>query len=119
MYFSVVLYVMYCFFFKQKTAYERRIRDWSSDVCSSDLAEELLRQDARGLCWQALRPPVVYGPGDRATLPLFRQFARGLVLRPSGGGRFSMLYVEDLAAAVAALLDQGGPASGEIGRAHV
>src|SRR3546814_8610657 len=28
------------FFFKQKTAYERRISDWSSDVCSSDLREE-------------------------------------------------------------------------------
>src|SRR3546814_1842148 len=29
---------MYCFFFfKQKTAYEVRISDWSSDVCSSDL----------------------------------------------------------------------------------
>src|SRR3546814_457707 len=28
------------FFFKQKTAYEMRISDWSSDVCSSDLAEE-------------------------------------------------------------------------------
>src|SRR3546814_2452523 len=29
-----------CFFFKQKTAYEMRISDWSSDVCSSDLAGE-------------------------------------------------------------------------------
>src|SRR3546814_15586403 len=28
---------IYCFFFKQKTAYEMRISDWSSDVCSSDL----------------------------------------------------------------------------------
>src|SRR3546814_10904665 len=28
---------MSVFFFKQKTAYEMRIRDWSSDVCSSDL----------------------------------------------------------------------------------
>src|SRR3546814_3447800 len=28
---------LYCFFFKQKTAYEMRISDWSSDVCSSDL----------------------------------------------------------------------------------
>src|SRR3546814_18097515 len=27
-----------CFFFKQKTAYEVRISDWSSDVCSSDLS---------------------------------------------------------------------------------
>src|SRR3546814_15192937 len=26
-----------CFFFKQKTAYEMRVSDWSSDVCSSDL----------------------------------------------------------------------------------
>src|SRR3546814_14330272 len=33
---------MYCiFFFKQKTAYEMRISDWSSDVCSSDLALEI------------------------------------------------------------------------------
>src|SRR3546814_10852507 len=30
------------FFFKQKTAYEMRISDWSSDVCSSDLPCELL-----------------------------------------------------------------------------
>src|SRR3546814_5285923 len=31
------------FFFKQKTAYEVRISDWSSDVCSSDLLGRLLR----------------------------------------------------------------------------
>src|SRR3546814_7003792 len=29
--------MMVCFFFKHKTAYEMRISDWSSDVCSSDL----------------------------------------------------------------------------------
>src|SRR3546814_4702158 len=34
----VLLYVVCVFFFKQKTAYEMRISDWSSDVCSSDLA---------------------------------------------------------------------------------
>src|SRR3546814_8731314 len=34
---------MFCFFcFKQKTAYEMRISDWSSDVCSSDLVEQLV-----------------------------------------------------------------------------
>src|SRR3546814_5682856 len=32
-----MIYVLYFFFFKQKTAYEMRISDWSSDVCSSDL----------------------------------------------------------------------------------
>src|SRR3546814_7593113 len=31
---------MYFFFFKQKTAYEMRISDWSSDVCSSDLISQ-------------------------------------------------------------------------------
>src|SRR3546814_14266920 len=31
---------LYLFFFKQKTAYELRISDWSSDVCSSDLQQE-------------------------------------------------------------------------------
>src|SRR3546814_4691746 len=30
--------MVFVFFFKQKTAYEVRISDWSSDVCSSDLA---------------------------------------------------------------------------------
>src|SRR3546814_2341614 len=37
--FDYVMYVCYLFFFffKQKTAYEMRISDWSSDVCSSDL----------------------------------------------------------------------------------
>src|SRR3546814_11598010 len=35
---SLVLSLVF-FFFKQKTAYEMRISDWSSDVCSSDLAE--------------------------------------------------------------------------------
>src|SRR3546814_4709458 len=33
----LILYFVFFFFFKQKTAYEMRISDWSSDVCSSDL----------------------------------------------------------------------------------
>src|SRR3546814_1139218 len=33
----ILLYLFLFFFFKQKTAYEVRISDWSSDVCSSDL----------------------------------------------------------------------------------
>src|SRR3546814_4539950 len=34
--------LIFVFFFKQKTAYEMRISDWSSDVCSSDLDHRLL-----------------------------------------------------------------------------
>src|SRR3546814_10293145 len=46
---------MYSFFFKQKTAYEVRISDWSSDVCSSDLQRVggLQRHDAA----QSFRSP--------------------------------------------------------------
>src|SRR3546814_5170028 len=40
--YDIVLFVF--FFFKQKTAYEMRISDWSSDVCSSDLLT-VLRAD--------------------------------------------------------------------------
>src|SRR3546814_9228260 len=36
----IALFVFF-FFFKQKTAYEMRISDWSSDVCSSDLQADL------------------------------------------------------------------------------
>src|SRR3546814_17051652 len=35
--------VVYFFFFKQKTAYDMRISDWSSDVCSSDLRRAFYR----------------------------------------------------------------------------
>src|SRR3546814_960655 len=44
-----MVFVSLClfFFFKQKTAYEMRISDWSSDVCSSDLIADLL--NARGI----------------------------------------------------------------------
>src|SRR3546814_12697757 len=49
-----ILICSYVFFFKQKTAYEMRISDWSSDVCSSDLAAAewqpgVMRAAARGL----------------------------------------------------------------------
>src|SRR3546814_5246392 len=37
----------FLFFFKQKTAYEMRISDWSSDVCSSDLQDAAGHRDAR------------------------------------------------------------------------
>src|SRR3546814_2581461 len=45
MYISMMFYfLIFLFFFKQKTAYEMRISDWSSDVCSSDLIAALLQE---------------------------------------------------------------------------
>src|SRR3546814_1815119 len=49
---NMLFFVAMCvfFFFKQKTAYEMRISDWSSDVCSSDLQESAGR--TAGWCWR-------------------------------------------------------------------
>src|SRR3546814_1258973 len=59
------MYIICFFFFKQKTAYEMRISDWSSDVCSSDLTfssldvlKTLLPRMADG--GFALKAPVAY-----------------------------------------------------------
>src|SRR3546814_10396439 len=50
------LLVFFCFF-KQKTAYEMRISDWSSDVCSSD-------QDISAVTQQSLRSTIGIVPQD-------------------------------------------------------
>src|SRR3546814_811281 len=60
------------FFFKQKTAYEMRISDWSSDVCSSDLRsgpgpdlpEHPLVQRAHEILRQHVPPPAATCPGS-------------------------------------------------------
>src|SRR3546814_1269198 len=56
------------FFFKQKTAYEMRISDWSSDVCSSDLPENALAvceaSDYVGSTEYILRTVRASEPGD-------------------------------------------------------
>src|SRR3546814_5200313 len=57
------MYVMHMervFFFKQKTAYEMRISDWSSDVCSSDLG------DRGGMLSRARRHPSPLADGAGA-----------------------------------------------------
>src|SRR3546814_4424830 len=66
-----VLFVF--FFFKQKTAYEMRISDWSSDVCSSDLGE-----NAVGIA----------GGGPHPGLPVFRHAGgiAGPAVRIGGAG---------------------------------
>src|SRR3546814_7145207 len=69
----MLLYLCLFFFVKQKTAYEMRISDWSSDVCSSDLAAWLRRWWAALLRAQAWR--------DRLVLP-DRQARRTRLARP-------------------------------------
>ena len=49
-----------------------------------------------------VRPPAVYGPGDRETLELFRMAKRGLIVLPPAG-RLSLIHVDDLARLLLAL----------------
>jgi uncharacterized protein YbjT (DUF2867 family) len=60
---------------------------------------------ASGLDWTILRPPAVYGPGDRETLDLFRMARRGIVALPPRG-HFSVLHVADLCRLLVAILDE-------------
>src|SRR3546814_17624003 len=56
------------FFFKQKTAYEMRISDWSSDVCSSDLAESI--HIMREVAAEADKPVMLYSVGKDSAVML-------------------------------------------------
>lgn len=72
-----------------------------SDYGASKAAAEAVVV-ASGLDATIIRPPGVYGPGDRETLPVFQMVARGLAILP-GDGRFSLIEVDDLAGALLAV----------------
>lgn len=82
-------------------------------AASKQRAEQVLKEEGSGIAWSVLRPPAVYGPGDRELLPVFRLMARGLALTPgSPTARFSMLHVDDLSFAVIAWLGSDLAAEG-------
>ena len=59
-----------------------------------------------------VRPPAVYGPGDKEMLPLFRLMARGYApVFGNADARFSMIFVTDLADAIIAWLRAAAPPS--------
>lgn len=60
-----------------------------------------------GLPWTILRPGVVYGPGDRALLPLFVLASRGVLpLIGRATAAYTFVHVSDLVRAIAAAVDQ-------------
>jgi nucleoside-diphosphate-sugar epimerase len=70
-------------------------------AASKRQGEDTLAATANDMNWAVLRPPAVYGPGDKELLPLFRWIGRGIApILGSRSARFSLLYVEDLAEAV-------------------
>jgi nucleoside-diphosphate-sugar epimerase len=70
--------------------------------------EKVIAQYSGNMFWGILRPPAVYGPGDREMRPLFQWMFRGLApLIGSDSNRVSLLYAEDLAKAIVCWLDKG------------
>src|SRR3546814_3858230 len=114
---SGFMFLFYVFFFKQKTAYDMRISDWSSDVCSSDLftpgdrtairlTGDYMRVRNCGVCGQVVPGAVSFTtlsgyPGRYNTRSEVDQFARN---KTHG---FSLT------------IDHDADAFKQIGRAHV
>jgi len=98
-----------------------RMPHLSPYAASKRHAEVAVEAATGNLRWTVLRPPAVYGPGDRELMPLFRWVARGIAPLPAGSiGRFSLIYVDDLAAAVTRWLevDRGYGRTFEIDDGH-
>src|SRR3546814_13462141 len=76
----VIVFCSCFFFFKQKTAYEMRISDWSSDVCSSDLTPSTRRR----LPAQGRGRPLCEGDRDRCHVSRSAPFQAPHALSGSG-----------------------------------
>ncbi len=74
----------------------------SSYGWSKALSEDVIKSS--GLDWTIIRPPAIYGPGDRETFELFKMARRGFVALPPGGD-FSIINVEDLCRLILAAID--------------
>ena len=86
-------------------------------AASKRLGEKMLVEKSGRLPWTIYRPCAIYGPGDKELLPVFEWMAKGIApILGSGQGRFSLLYVKDLAEAVVQWL--GCPCKSEIFELH-
>src|SRR3546814_5066404 len=125
------------FFFKQKTAYEMRISDWSSDVCSSDLRVLAEREAARRTLAADLDADIAdhvmhheqWMRAQGTLQPLAEQRVK-LETASYGAGRASLIDVADAFAALAdatlttvdreaKVAADGAGLNFKIGRAHV
>ncbi|MHA1528804.1 MAG: NAD-dependent epimerase/dehydratase family protein [Alphaproteobacteria bacterium] len=78
-------------------------------AASKHAAEERLRAVGAAADWRILRPAVVYGPGDRESLRIFRAASAPVQPMLNGGdARLTLIHAADLARAMAALLVAGG-----------
>ncbi len=88
-------------------------------AASKKMGEEVLQGCQAGISWDILRPPAVYGPGDREMLPLLKLIRRGIIpIIGDQGARFSLIYVDDFAMAVTNLLTSTARGSGRCFELH-
>lgn len=69
------------------------------------LAEMAVRRTSG---WVIVRPPAVFGPGDEATLPVFRAALKGWFAAPMRRGSFGLVFAPDLAGFMADLPERAG-----------
>src|SRR3546814_2514853 len=95
--------LLFVFFFKHKTAYEMRISDWSSDVCSSDLALDMgVLEGTRSLNYKvqgasALQPSEVSDNGQFTVMrfPNQREIPAIFTVNPDGSEATASFDVRD------------------------
>src|SRR3546814_20779996 len=88
---TVVVVIICFFFFKQKTAYELRISDWSSDVCSSDLT--ITYPDGRVLTLSyEFAHPEFCKPTTHECFGVYLQITRPLAVSSTDGYRLTFGY---------------------------
>ena len=77
----------------------------SAYAASKRAAEEVLQNTKGDLVWTILRPPAVYGPGDRETFKIMQVMARGIALAPGTiSNRLSFIHQADLCRAICACI---------------
>ncbi len=98
------------FFFMSSLAAREPTLSWYAE--SKYRAEQCLKKSADPMTWLILRPPPVYGPGDKEMRPLFQTMARGLACLPAGEARVSLIHVDDLVNAIVSWFIDQSPKSG-------
>ncbi len=89
-----------------------------SSYAASKAAAEILVSTTPNLDWTILRPPAVYGPGDRETLVFFKAARQRRPFLPGGAGhRTSLVHVADLADAIVATIGMSSLA-GTVAEVH-
>lgn len=81
-----------------------------SDYAGSKRAGEVeVERAGSALDWSIIRPPAVYGPGDRELLPFFKMAQSGWLAAPANGdAHVSLIHADDLAGAILVLATGSG-----------